>query len=219
MRSDAPALMPIFRSCYQAELLAWLFLHPAAEYTMSDLAHRLRVPLNTLHREVRRLVEAELLRSRRRLFPADLGQYVDKRLSGVTAVQTLSRLNRTYPAAGKYTTYVLDFVNEPAGILASFKPYYREATLEEETDPDIVHDLQAKLDAAGIYTEAEVEAFVSAYLAGKHGAMSAPLKAAADRFNSRYASAIADADKSTLEELDLFRKDVGSFVRLYDFLS
>lgn len=151
--------------------------------------------------------------------PLLCAMYVDKRLSGVTAVQTLSRLNRTYPAAGKDTTYVLDFVNEPAEILASFKPYYREATLEEETDPDIVHDLQAKLDAAGIYTEAEVEAFVSAYLAGKHGAMSAPLKAAADRFNTRYAGAIADADKSTLEELDLFRKDVGSFVRLYDFLS
>lgn len=151
--------------------------------------------------------------------PLLCAMYVDKRLSGVTAVQTLSRLNRTYPAAGKDTTYVLDFVNEPAEILASFKPYYREATLEEETDPDIVHDLQAKLDAAGIYTEAEVAAFVSAYLAGKHGAMSAPLKAAADRFNSRYAGAIADTDKSTLEELDLFRKDVGSFVRLYDFLS
>ena len=151
--------------------------------------------------------------------PLLCAMYVDKRLSGVTAVQTLSRLNRTYPSAGKDTTYVLDFVNDPAEILASFKPYYREATLEEETDPDIVHDLQAKLDASGIYTEAEVEAFIAAYLAGRHGAMSAPLKAAADRFNTRYAAAIADSDKTTLEELDLFRKDVGSFIRLYDFLS
>jgi type I restriction enzyme R subunit len=145
--------------------------------------------------------------------------YVDKRLAGVTAVQTLSRLNRTYPAGGKDTTYVLDFVNDPAEILASFKPYYREATIEGETDPDIVHDLQAKLDSAGIYTDAEVEAFVASYLAGKHGAISAPLKAAADRFNSRYVAAIAEGDATTVEELDLFRKDVGSFVRLYDFLS
>lgn len=145
--------------------------------------------------------------------------YVDKRLSGVTAVQTLSRLNRTYPAGGKDTTYVLDFVNDPAEILGSFKPYYREATIEGATDPDIVHDLQAKLDAAGIYTESEVDAFVTAYLVGKHGAISAPLKAAADRFNSRYTAAVADGDAATVEELDLFRKDVGSFVRLYDFLS
>ncbi|MDP3967206.1 MAG: type I restriction endonuclease [Nocardioides sp.] len=151
--------------------------------------------------------------------PLLCAMYVDKRLSGVTAVQTLSRLNRTYPAGGKDTTYVLDFVNDPAEILGSFKPYYREATIEGATDPDIVHDLQAKLDAAGIYTEAEVEAFVTAYLAEKHGAISAPLKAAAGRFNSRYAAAVADGDNSTVEELDLFRKDVGSFVRLYDFLS
>lgn len=145
--------------------------------------------------------------------------YVDKRLSGVTAVQTLSRLNRTYPAGGKATTYVLDFVNNPAEVLKSFKPYYREATIEGATDPDIVHDLQAKLDAAGIYTDAEVDAFVTAYLAGRHGAVSAPLKGVADRFNSRYVAAVSDRDVATLEELDLLRKDIGSFVRLYDFLS
>jgi len=150
--------------------------------------------------------------------------YVDKRLSGVTAVQTLSRLNRTYPAAGKSLTYVLDFVNEPQEILKAFKPYYRTAELEERTDPDLVHDLQAKLDAAAIYTDAEVEAFATAFLAGslsksRHGAHTGPLKAAADRFNTRYVSAVASADKATIESLDLFRKDVGSFVRLYDFLS
>ncbi|MBO1753729.1 type I restriction endonuclease subunit R [Allobranchiibius sp. CTAmp26] len=145
--------------------------------------------------------------------------YVDKRLSGVTAVQTLSRLNRTYSAGGKDTTYVLDFVNDPDEILESFKPYYRQASLEDVTDPDIVHDLQAKLDAAGIYTDGEVEAFTTAYLSGKHGAISAPLKSAADRFNDEYAAALASQDKTAAEQLDLFRKDVGSFVRLYDFLS
>lgn len=149
--------------------------------------------------------------------PLLCAMYVDKRLSGVTAVQTLSRLNRTYPR--KTTTYVLDFVNEPAEILASFKPYYREAALEESTDPDIVHDLQAKLDAAGIYTQSDVGAFVTAYFADTHGAMSAPLKVAASRFNTRYAGAVESSDASELDELDLFRKDVGSFLRLYDFLS
>ncbi len=147
--------------------------------------------------------------------------YVDKRLSGVTAVQTLSRLNRTYPSAGKDTTYILDFVNDPEEILTSFKPYYRDAELTDTTDPDIVHDLQAKLDAAAIYTEAEVDAFTIAFLApdAKHGAHTAPLKAASDRFNARYLNAAADGGKAGLEELDLFRKDVGSFIRLYDFLS
>jgi len=64
MRSEAPALMPIFRSRHQADLLAWLLLHPTQEYTMTDLARRLQVPLNTLHREAQRLVEAGLLNSR-----------------------------------------------------------------------------------------------------------------------------------------------------------
>ncbi|MEQ6897716.1 type I restriction endonuclease [Microbacterium sp. KR10-403] len=153
--------------------------------------------------------------------PLLCAMYVDKRLDGVTAVQTLSRLNRTYPSAGKDTTYVLDFVNDPQEILEAFLPYYRTAELTERTDPDVVHDLQAKLDGAGIYTDAEIEAFTTAFLKphAKHGAHTAPLKAAADRFNQRYAAAAASGDKATLEELDLFRKDVGSFVRLYDFLS
>ncbi|MGL5850475.1 MAG: MarR family transcriptional regulator [Phycicoccus sp.] len=64
MRSQAPALMPIFRSQHQASLLAWLLLHPSQEYTLSDLARRLGVPLTTLQREAGRLVEAGLLRDR-----------------------------------------------------------------------------------------------------------------------------------------------------------
>jgi DNA-binding transcriptional ArsR family regulator len=64
MRSEGPALMPIFRSRHQADLLAWLFLHPAQEYTLTELAQRLDVPLPTLHREVQRLVDAGLLRAR-----------------------------------------------------------------------------------------------------------------------------------------------------------
>jgi hypothetical protein len=64
MRSEGPALMPIFRSRHQADVLAWLFLHPNQEYTITDLAKRLDVPLPTLHREIQRLVDAELLRAR-----------------------------------------------------------------------------------------------------------------------------------------------------------
>ena len=76
--------------------------------------------------------------------PLLCGMYVDKRLAGIQAVQTLSRLNRAYP--GKDTTYILDFVNEPDEILAAFKPYYETAELAGVTDPNLVYDLRAKLE-------------------------------------------------------------------------
>ncbi|WP_296604652.1 DEAD/DEAH box helicase family protein [Nocardioides sp.] len=152
--------------------------------------------------------------------PLLCAMYVDKILRGVSTVQTLSRLNRTYPAGGKDTTFVLDFRNDPDQILADFKQHYETATIEGETDPDLVHDLQAKLDAAGIYTPGEVDAFADAYVLGKgNSALQAPLKAAKDRFNNRYNTAVEAGDKATIDELDLFRKDVGSFIRLYDYLS
>lgn len=81
--------------------------------------------------------------------------YVDKILGGIQAVQTLSRLNRAHP--GKDTTYILDFVNEPAEILKAFKTNYETAELEAATDPHLIYDLRAKLDASGHYDEFEVE--------------------------------------------------------------
>ena len=134
--------------------------------------------------------------------------YVDKRLSGVMAVQTLSRLNRTCP--GKEDTFILDFVNRPDEILKSFAPYYRTAHLEEETDPNIVHELQTKLDQAGVYLPAEIEGFAMAFFDPKRNqaGLHAWLKPAADRF-----AALEE------EKADLFRKDLGSFLKLYDFLS
>ncbi|WP_456506925.1 hypothetical protein [Arthrobacter sp. TE12232] len=86
--------------------------------------------------------------------PLPVAMYVDKKLSGVSAEQTLSRLNRT--AVGRDQTFVLDFVNDPDEILASFQPYFREAALEGLSDPNVVHDPQAKLDTAQIYLESEV---------------------------------------------------------------
>ena len=78
--------------------------------------------------------------------PLLCGMYVDRRLAGIQAVQTLSRLNRAHP--GKDTTYVLDFVNSAEEILKAFKTYYETAELEAVTDPNLVFDLRAKLDAA-----------------------------------------------------------------------
>src|SRR5690625_6310926 len=92
---------------------------------------------------------------------------VDKKLSGIAAVQTLSRLNRR--AEGKTHTYVLDFVNDPEQILESFKVYYEDAHLETESDPDLVADLLAKLDAQNIYTAAEIDRVWDAWR-GKSGA-------------------------------------------------
>lgn len=153
--------------------------------------------------------------------PLLCAMYVDKRLSGITAVQTLSRLNRTYPAAGKDTTYVLDFVNDPEEIRNSFLPYYRTAEILQPTDPDLIYDIQAKLAMQAIYTDDEVDAFATAFLTKgtAHGAHTGPLKAAADRFNDRYVQAVQGKDKNRIDELDLFKKDVASFVKTYDFLS
>ncbi|WP_018773951.1 type I restriction endonuclease subunit R [Arthrobacter sp. 131MFCol6.1] len=150
--------------------------------------------------------------------PLLVAMYVDKRLSGVSAVQTLSRLNRT--AVGKDQTFVLDFVNDPEEILASFQPYFREAALEGVSDPNVVHDLQNKLDAAQIYLESEVDGLVKSYvLEAGNNALSGWVAPAKSRFNTRYNAAVAEGDKAAQDELDLFRKDLGSFVRAYDFLS
>jgi type I restriction enzyme R subunit len=143
--------------------------------------------------------------------------YVDKRLDGVAAVQTLSRLNRFLP--GK-TTRIVDFVNNAEDILAAFKPFFAEATLSGTTDPNLIHDLGNRLDTAGIYTGADIDAVVEAFVLGKGnnaitGAI-APVKAV---FISRYNAAVAAQDKATVDELDIFRKNVSQYVRLYDFLS
>ena len=150
--------------------------------------------------------------------PLLVAMYVDKKLSGVSAVQTLSRLNRT--AVGKDQTFVLDFVNKPEEILESFKPCFREARLKGTSDPNVVHDLQNKLDAAQIYLDSEVDGLVQAYIREEgNNVLSGWVAPAKSRFNNQYNTAVAAGDKTTQDELDLFRKDLGSFVRAYDFLS
>jgi type I restriction enzyme, R subunit len=149
--------------------------------------------------------------------------YVDKKLSGVTAVQTLSRLNRTYRAAGgeqKRKTFVIDFVNRPEDIRTAFEPYFTNATLETETDPYVVVHLANKLAQAGIYTPEQVREVVELWVTRKgNNALSAAISPAKNNFARRYATAIEADDKVTLNTLDLFRKDVSTYVRLYDFMS
>ena len=160
--------------------------------------------------------------------PLLCAMYVDRKLSGVTAVQTLSRLNRTYRTPSGTTktaamTQVVDFVNDPAGIREAFEPYFTDAFLETETDPNLVHDLSTKLDTAAIYTPDEIDRCAQAYVQSKHNALSAAVDHGKKRFADRYTAALTanggEGDKPELAELDMFRHDVGSFVRLYDFMS
>lgn len=90
--------------------------------------------------------------------------YVDKPLSGIKAVQTLSRLNRAHPQ--KHDVFVLDFMNEAEGIRASFEPYYRTTILSEETDPNKLHDLKADLDSYQVYNPEQIDDLVAFYLGG-----------------------------------------------------
>ncbi|GGL42306.1 type I restriction endonuclease subunit R [Planomonospora parontospora] len=149
--------------------------------------------------------------------------YVDKKLSGVAAVQTLSRLNRTHRTVGgeqKAKTFVIDFANKPDDIRAAFEPYFTNATLEAETDPYVVVHLANKLAQAGIYTGEQVRQVAGLWVARKgNNALSAAISPAQHDFRRRYAAAIEAEDRVTLNTLDLFRKDVSTYVRLYDFMS
>lgn len=165
--------------------------------------------------------------------PLLCGMYVDRRLAGIQAVQTLSRLNRAYP--GKEDTYILDFVNSSEEVLAAFKTYYEKAELASATDPHIVFNLKAKLDEAGHYDDYEIERVVKVELdpRAKQGDLIAAITPVVDRLLKQYkeardaliaARAKGDADtekkaKGTMDALLLFRNDIGAFNRAYAFLS
>ncbi|ANQ16277.1 restriction endonuclease subunit R [Vibrio natriegens] len=181
--------------------------------------------------------------------PKLCAMYVDKKLAGVECVQTLSRLNRTYPGKAECGTFVLDFYNDPQDILDAFQPYYQVAELEDVTDPDKIFDLSEKLRASGIFLWSEVDQFVDAFFTKNksNAAISNICKPAIDRWRKRYTSAveayihaknvfertkktgdavlIANAEntfkecKQEKDRLEIFKKDLGSFVRFYEFMS
>jgi type I restriction enzyme R subunit len=142
--------------------------------------------------------------------------YVDKRLAGIQAVQTLSRLNRTHPL--KDDTFVLDFVNEPAEIQEAFRQYYEGSVMGEEVDPDKLYEVKSELDASGIYLQSEVAEFTQVFFApkrrqspGDHKAMNAILDQATARFMQ-----LQDTEE---EDAELWRGKVQAFRNLYSFLS
>lgn len=149
--------------------------------------------------------------------PKLVSMYVDKKLAGVAAVQTLSRLNRTMP--GKDQTFIIDFVNDPEEIRTAFQPYFETAELAGVSDANLIHDLQSKLDGARIYTPEEVEGLVAAYFRARQGDMQAWVAPAVDQYRVQFREAIEEEDKEAIDALQIFRKDIGGFIRAYDFLS
>jgi type I restriction enzyme R subunit len=142
--------------------------------------------------------------------------YVDKRLAGIQAVQTLSRLNRTHPL--KEDTFVLDFVNDREEIREAFKVYYEGAEMGQEVDPARMYAIKGELDASGIYLDEEVDRFCAVYFKPKqrqsaqdHQAMNAALDPAVSRFTR--------LQQDEEEEAELWRGKVQAFRNLYAFLS
>lgn len=141
--------------------------------------------------------------------------YVDKKLSGVKAVQTLSRLNRTHP--GKEDTFVLDFANDRETILASFQPYYELATITEETDINHLYDLKGRLDSFQVYWADEIEAFANIYFDPKTK-LNNPKS---QKYLYAFTDPAVDRFKAITEEekRDEFKKGLRSWTNLYAFLS
>ena len=181
--------------------------------------------------------------------PKLCAMYVDKALGGVECVQTLSRLNRTYPGKAESGTFVLDFYNDPDEILGAFQPYFQTAELTDVSDPQQVFDLFEKLRATQIFQWHEVEQFCEAYFIKNksNAAISNICKPAVERWKKRYLMAIdayltakemfertkktgdtvliTNAEnsfktcKQEKDRLEIFKKDLGSFVRFYEFMS
>lgn len=142
--------------------------------------------------------------------------YVDKRLAGIQAVQTLSRLNRVHPL--KEDTFVLDFVNDREEIREAFKTYYEGAEMGEEVDPARMYAIKAELDASGIYLDEEVERFCAIYFrpkrkqsAADHRHMNAVLDPPVSRFTVRR--------KEDEDEAEDWRGKMHALLNLYAFLS
>ena len=140
--------------------------------------------------------------------------YVDKPLSGVKAVQTLSRLNRTAP--GKEDTFVLDFVNDRETILESFQPYYEITTVSEEPEPNHLYDLKAKLDEWQVYLTSEIDALAKIYFnpttrmnVRTQSKLYSFIDPAVDRYNVI----------ETESERDEFKKSLRTWTNLYSFLA
>jgi len=179
--------------------------------------------------------------------PKLVAMYLDKKISGVEAVQTLSRLNRTYP--GKDRTFVIDFANDPEEIVSAFRTYYRNAKITDVQDPNVIYDMKERLDDMGIYTAEEVRQFGIALTNPDvtHKELYRLTQPATDRFNGRMnmlnhaiemcereyqlareqhdeiAMKKAEARRSeharARDELLVFKQGLSRFVRTYEYIA
>lgn len=150
--------------------------------------------------------------------PRLLAMYVDKKLSGIATVQTLSRLNRTYP--GKTAPMVVDFQNTPASIQEDFKMYYSDAHVNGDVDPNALITIAERLDTAGIYTMDEMEAVAAAYLTDASGeAIAKAMGPIKNRWQGQWTQAKVRKDKDLKTLLQSFRADVISYRNAWQFLS
>jgi type I restriction enzyme R subunit len=140
--------------------------------------------------------------------PLLLTMYVDKALSGIKAVQTLSRLNRAHPQ--KYDAFVLDFMNDTDTIRASFETFYRTTILSDETDPNRLHDLKAKLDGYQVYETSQIDQLVALYLSGADRDQLDPI------LDACVATYNAELDEDGQVE---FKGNAKTFTRTYAFIS
>ncbi len=134
--------------------------------------------------------------------------YVDKKLGGVNAVQTLSRLNRTHP--GKEDTAVLDFANEADLIRAAFEPYYETTLLSEATEPNLLYDIQGELLDFNVYSEAEVDAFAKIYF---------DRNTTQDQLHARLGDIVDRFRDLDPDARSVFRGGLRKYNRLYSFLA
>jgi type I restriction enzyme R subunit len=151
--------------------------------------------------------------------PLLCAMYVDKKLAGVQAVQTLSRLNRTYPGKEEDSVFVLDFANETAEIQDSFQPYYEQTTVAEQADPAQMNALQHDLDTAQIWAESELESFAKVFYRPKtnltdkeHEELHRYLAPAVDRW-------IHWPGNDAEEAKEKWRGQLQAFCHLYAFMS
>ena len=149
--------------------------------------------------------------------PLLVAMYIDKRLAGLQAVQTLSRLNRVAP--GKVETFILDFVNKADEILEAFKPYYISTELLQETNPNLLYTARNKLDAYAVYWRQDIEEFAAIFFKNPAGQSRRQIEADKGLMHAKLDPAVARFKCLTEEEQDEFRHVLQTFLRLYSFLS
>ena len=150
--------------------------------------------------------------------PRLCAMYVDKPLSGIASVQTLSRLNRIFP--GKPAPMVLDFVNDPERIQADFEPFYSDAWVEKDVDPNALYHLGQSLDAAGIYDRDGMAELSAAYQQGAgHERLRALVAPMAKAWHQGMSGARQRGDADEVQRLRAFRKDLRSYERAWSFMS